>query len=56
MSRSNILAVDAMGGDRRTGNGYRRAWKLRRSVIPKAKFLIFGDQARLAPLIAAPSG
>ncbi len=51
MSRSNILAVDAMGGDHAPEiviAGLEIAAKRQ----PLAKFMIFGDEAKIAPLVA----
>jgi glycerol-3-phosphate acyltransferase PlsX len=52
MSRSNLLAVDAMGGDHAPQviiDGLEIAAERHKL----AHFLIFGDEARLAPLVAA---
>jgi glycerol-3-phosphate acyltransferase PlsX len=51
MSRSNILAVDAMGGDH-APEAIIAGLELAAERHPAAKFLIFGDEARLAPLLA----
>jgi len=52
MSRSNILAVDAMGGDH-APEAIIAGLELATVRHPTARFLIFGDEARVAPLIAA---
>jgi phosphate acyltransferase len=52
MSRSDILAVDAMGGDH-APESIISGLDIASQRHPKAKFLIFGDEARVAPLIAA---
>ena len=51
MSRSNILAVDAMGGDN-APEAVIAGLEIAAVRLPNAKFLIFGDEARLAPLLA----
>jgi len=51
MSRSNILAVDAMGGDAAPGMVI-AGLEIAAMRQPLAKFVIFGDEARIAPLIA----
>src|SRR5271156_193570 len=51
MSRSNILAVDAMGGDH-APEAMISGLEIAAERHPLAKFLIFGDEARLAPLLA----
>jgi len=51
MSRSNILAVDAMGGDA-APEAIIAGLEIAASRHPVARFLIFGDEARVAPLIA----
>src|SRR3984957_15186680 len=50
MSRSNILAVDAMGGDH-APEAMISGLELAAVRHPLAKFLVFGDEARLAPLL-----
>lgn len=52
MSRSNILAVDAMGGDH-APEAIISGLDIASLRHPQAHFLIFGDEARVAPLIAA---
>lgn len=52
MSRSNILAVDAMGGDHAPA-AIIAGLEIAAERHPRAKFLIFGDEAKLAPLVAA---
>jgi len=52
MSRNAILAVDAMGGDQ-APEMVIAGLELAVKRFPQAKFLIFGDQAKLQPLIAA---
>ncbi len=52
MSRSDILAVDAMGGDH-APESIISGLDIAALRHPQAKFLIFGDEARVAPLIAA---
>jgi glycerol-3-phosphate acyltransferase PlsX len=52
MSRNPILAVDAMGGDQ-APEMVIAGLEIAVKRFPQAKFLIFGDQAKLAPLIAA---
>ena len=51
MSRSNILAVDAMGGDDAPGMVI-AGLEIVAIRHPLAKFLIFGDEALIAPLVA----
>jgi len=51
MSRSNILAIDAMGGDAAPGMVI-AGLEIAAMRQPLAKFVIFGDEARIAPLIA----
>jgi glycerol-3-phosphate acyltransferase PlsX len=51
MSRSNILAVDAMGGDH-APEAMIAGLELAAVRHPLAKFLIYGDEARIAPLVA----
>jgi glycerol-3-phosphate acyltransferase PlsX len=51
MSRSNILAVDAMGGDA-APEVIIAGLEIAAERHPLAKFLIFGDEARVAPLVA----
>ena len=51
MSRSNILAVDAMGGDH-APEAILAGLEIAAERHPGAKFLIFGDAGRLEPLIA----
>jgi glycerol-3-phosphate acyltransferase PlsX len=51
MSRSNILAVDAMGGDH-APEAILAGLEIAAERQPLARFLIFGDEARLAPLLA----
>jgi glycerol-3-phosphate acyltransferase PlsX len=51
MSRSNILAVDAMGGDH-APEAIIAGLELAAVRQPLAKFLIYGDEARIAPLVA----
>ena len=51
MSRSNILAVDAMGGDN-APQAIIAGLELAALRHPDATFLVFGDEAVLAPLIA----
>ncbi len=52
MSRSEILAVDAMGGDH-APESIISGLDIAALRHPKAHFLIFGDETRVAPLIAA---
>ena len=52
MSRSTILAVDAMGGDH-APEAIISGLDIACVRHPRARFLIFGDEARVAPLIAA---
>ncbi len=52
MSRSNLLAVDAMGGDH-APEAIIDGLEIAAERHKLAQFLIFGDEARLAPLIAA---
>jgi glycerol-3-phosphate acyltransferase PlsX len=52
VSRSEILAVDAMGGDH-APESIISGLDIAALRHPQAKFLIFGDEARVAPLIAA---
>jgi glycerol-3-phosphate acyltransferase PlsX len=51
MSRSNILAVDAMGGDA-APEVIIAGLEIAAARHPLARFLIFGDEVRVAPLIA----
>jgi glycerol-3-phosphate acyltransferase PlsX len=51
MSRSNILAVDAMGGDA-APEMVIAGLEIAAMRHPLAKFLIFGDEARIGPLVA----
>ncbi len=51
MSRSNILAVDAMGGDA-APEMVIAGLEIAAMRHPLAKFLIFGDSARITPLVA----
>ena len=51
MSRSTILAVDAMGGDH-APEAMISGLELAAVRHPLAKFLVFGDEARIAPLLA----
>jgi glycerol-3-phosphate acyltransferase PlsX len=51
MSRNNILAVDAMGGDH-APEAILAGLEIAAERQPMARFLIFGDEARLAPLLA----
>jgi glycerol-3-phosphate acyltransferase PlsX len=51
MSRSNILAVDAMGGDA-APEAIIAGLEIAAARHPLARFLIFGDEVRVAPLIA----
>jgi glycerol-3-phosphate acyltransferase PlsX len=51
MSRSNILAVDAMGGDA-APEMVIAGLEIAAARQPLAKFVIFGDEARIGPLIA----
>jgi glycerol-3-phosphate acyltransferase PlsX len=51
MSRINILAVDAMGGDA-APQAIIAGLEIAAARHPQAKFLIFGDEAAVAPLIA----
>jgi glycerol-3-phosphate acyltransferase PlsX len=52
MSRSHILAVDAMGGDA-APEMVIAGLEIAAARQPLAKFIIFGDTARLGPLVAA---
>jgi glycerol-3-phosphate acyltransferase PlsX len=52
MSASKILAVDAMGGDH-APEAVIAGLELAATRQPNAHFMIYGDQARLAPLVAA---
>ena len=52
MTRNPILAVDAMGGDN-APEMVITGLEIAATRFPQAKFLIFGDQARLEPLLAA---
>jgi len=52
VSRSTILAVDAMGGDH-APEAIISGLDIACVRHPRARFLIFGDEARVAPLIAA---
>ncbi|GLR65810.1 phosphate acyltransferase [Acidocella aquatica] len=51
MSRSNILAVDAMGGDH-APEAIIAGLEIASVRHPLARFLLFGDEAVLAPLVA----
>ena len=51
MSRSNILAVDAMGGDA-APDMVIAGLEIAAARQPLAKFVIFGDEAKISPLIA----
>ncbi len=51
MSRSNILAVDAMGGDH-APEAIIAGLDIAAERHPQARFLVFGDETRLAPLLA----
>jgi glycerol-3-phosphate acyltransferase PlsX len=51
MSRSNILAVDAMGGDN-APDVIIAGLEIAAVRHPLARFLLFGDEAVLAPLVA----
>jgi glycerol-3-phosphate acyltransferase PlsX len=51
MSRTRILAVDAMGGDA-APEMVIAGLEISCARQPLAKFLIFGDEARIAPLVA----
>ena len=51
MSRSNILAVDAMGGDH-APEAILAGLEIAAERHPMARFLIFGDEATLGPLLA----
>ncbi len=51
MGGNNILAVDAMGGDH-APEAMIAGLALAAVRHPKASFLVFGDEARLAPLVA----
>jgi len=51
MSRSNILAVDAMGGDA-APEAIIAGLEIAAERQPKARFMIFGPEARIAPLVA----
>jgi glycerol-3-phosphate acyltransferase PlsX len=51
MSRSNVLAVDAMGGDQ-APEAIITGLEIAAERQPLAHFLIFGDEARVAPLLA----
>jgi glycerol-3-phosphate acyltransferase PlsX len=52
MSASKILAVDAMGGDH-APEAIIAGLEIAAERQPLAQFLLFGDEARLAPLLAA---
>lgn len=52
MSRNDILAVDAMGGDH-APEAIIAGLEIACLRHPAARFLLFGDEARLAPLLAA---
>ncbi len=52
MSRSDILAVDAMGGDH-APEAIISGLDIACARHPTARFLVFGDETRVAPLIAA---
>jgi glycerol-3-phosphate acyltransferase PlsX len=52
MSANKILAVDAMGGDH-APEAIIGGLEIAAERQPQAQFLIFGDEARLAPLVAA---
>jgi glycerol-3-phosphate acyltransferase PlsX len=51
MSRSNVLAVDAMGGDA-APEMVIAGLEIAAVRLPAAKFLIYGDEALIGPLIA----
>jgi len=51
MSANKILAVDAMGGDH-APEAIISGLEIAAERQPQAQFLIFGDQARLTPLVA----
>ncbi len=51
MSRSNILAVDAMGGDN-APEAIVAGLEIAAERHPQAQFLVFGNEAKLAPLVA----
>jgi glycerol-3-phosphate acyltransferase PlsX len=51
MSRSNVLAVDAMGGDA-APEMVIAGLDIAAMRLPAAKFLIYGDEAQIGPLIA----
>jgi phosphate acyltransferase len=52
MSRNPVLAVDAMGGDQ-APEMVIAGLEIAAIRFPQAKFMIFGDRARLEPLVAA---
>ena len=52
MSRNNILAVDAMGGDQ-APEMVIAGLEIAAKRHPDAKFLVYGDLAKLQPLLAA---
>ncbi len=52
MSRSQMLAVDAMGGDH-APEAIIAGLEIAAERHPQAKFLVFGDEARIGPLVAA---
>jgi glycerol-3-phosphate acyltransferase PlsX len=52
MSREPILAIDAMGGDH-APEMVIAGLEIAATRMPKAQFMIFGDRARLEPLIGA---
>ncbi|HQT45979.1 MAG: phosphate acyltransferase [Acidocella sp. 20-63-7] len=51
MSRNNLLAVDAMGGDH-APEAIIAGLDIAAERHPQARFLVFGDEAILAPLLA----
>jgi len=51
MSRNNLLAVDAMGGDHAPA-AIIAGLDIAAERHPKARFLVFGDEAVVAPLLA----
>lgn len=51
MSGSGVLAVDAMGGDRAPGIVV-EGLDIAAERHPEARFLLFGDEAQVAPLLA----
>lgn len=52
MSGSGVLAVDAMGGDRAPGIVV-EGLEIAAERHPEARFLLFGDEAQVGPLLAA---